>query len=300
MMNVNFDTNKALSFGAEMTEKELMSYFDGDDPTLATIFDAQKYSLLGGGKRIRPYLVLAFCRMFGGKEQAALPLACAIEMIHTYSLIHDDLPCMDNDDYRRGKLTNHKVYGEATAVLAGDALLTKAFEVIASAPFLTNEAKMQAVALVALSAGDRGMIGGQTMDMAAETAKACDLEYLIKMHGMKTGALIRASAKLGCIAAGKAVDSEEALAADCYAEKIGLAFQIVDDVLDVVGDAKLLGKNVGVDKAANKLTFTNFYTVEQAKAYAQKLTEEAVNAITRYDGGGELEALAYYLLQRTH
>ena len=298
MENVNFNIDVSLKNSAKKVEKELLSYFCGEDKVLSTIVAAQKYSLLGGGKRIRPYLVLAFCRILGGNEQAALPLACAIEMIHTYSLIHDDLPCMDNDDYRRGKLTNHKVYGEATAVLAGDALLTKAFEVIASAPMLSAEAKAQAVALVASAAGDHGMIGGQTMDMAAQQQDT--LEYLIRMHAMKTGALIRAAAKLGCIAAGYAANDEATLAADRYAEKIGMAFQVVDDILDVVGDATLLGKNVGVDKVANKLTFMNFYTVEEAKAYAAKLTEEAIGVITRYDADGELRALALYLLQRTH
>ena len=298
MENVNFNIDVSLKNSAKKVEKELLSYFCGEDKVLSTIVAAQKYSLLGGGKRIRPYLVLAFCRILGGNEQAALPLACAIEMIHTYSLIHDDLPCMDNDDYRRGKLTNHKVYGEATAVLAGDALLTKAFEVIASAPMLSAEAKAQAVALVASAAGDHGMIGGQTMDMAAQQQDT--LEYLIRMHAMKTGALIRAAAKLGCIAAGYAANDEATLAADRYAEKIGMAFQVVDDILDVVGDAALLGKNVGVDKASNKLTFMNFHTVEQANACASKLTETATDAIARYDADGELRALALYLLQRTH
>ena len=298
MENVNFDIDISLRNGAKRVEKELLSYFNEGDKALSTIVEAQKYSLLGGGKRIRPYLVLAFCRILGGDEQAALPLACAIEMIHTYSLIHDDLPCMDNDDYRRGKLTNHKVFGESTAVLAGDALLTKAFEAIASAPMLSAGAKSRAVSLVACAAGDHGMIGGQIMDMAAQQQDT--LSYLIKMHAMKTGALIRAAAKLGCIAAGYAANDEATLAADRYAEKIGLAFQVVDDILDVVGDAALLGKNVGVDKVANKLTCMNFYTVEEAESYAAKLTEDAIGAITRYDGDGELRALALYLLQRTH
>lgn len=297
---VNFDIETKLKTNADRVERELLSYFCEQDHDLTSIFEAQKYSLLGGGKRIRPYLVLAFCRIFGGKDQAALPLACAIEMVHTYSLIHDDLPCMDNDDYRRGKLTNHKVYGEATAVLAGDSLLTKAFEVIASAPSLSAEAKAQAVSLVARAAGDHGMIGGQTMDMKAQQSESPELDYLLKMHALKTGALIRASAKLGCIAAGYKAQDEAMLTADRYAEKIGLAFQVVDDILDVVGDSASLGKNVGVDKAANKLTFMNFYTVEEAKSYAAKLTQEATDAIARYDGDGELRALALYLLQRTH
>ena len=297
-MIVNFDTENELKRRADLVERELLSYFETEDPDLSSIFRAQKYSILGGGKRIRPYLVLAFCRIMGGDERAAFPLACAIEMIHTYSLIHDDLPCMDNDDYRRGKLTNHKVFGEATAVLAGDALLTKAFEAVCSAPCLSPEAKAEATLLLAVSAGDLGMIGGQVMDMDAEKTKARSLEYLKKMHGLKTGALIRASARLGCIAAGLSADDKAVIAADRYAEKIGLAFQVIDDMLDVVGDASLLGKNVGSDKEAEKLTFMNFYSVEEAKIFASSLTADAIDAIKEYDTEGELQALATYLLER--
>lgn len=299
-MNVNFDIEKSLKDCALTVGRELSSCYSAYDESLKTILEAQKYSLLGGGKRIRPYLVLAFCCALGGDEANALPLACAIEMIHTYSLIHDDLPCMDNDDYRRGRLTNHKVYGEAVAVLAGDALLTKAFEIIATASRLSVEARSQAVVVLAQAAGDIGMIGGQVMDMEASQKEPCNLDYLKKMHALKTGALIRAAAVLGCIAAGCSTTCESALAAARYAEKIGLAFQIVDDILDVVGDSVALGKNVGSDKAAGKLTFMNFYSLSEAKAYATRLTDEAIEAIIAYDTHGELRALATYLLQRTH
>ena len=298
-MNVNFDIETSLKRSADLVEKELQSYFEADDPLLSSILEAQTYSLLGGGKRIRPYLVLAFCRLLGGEEKAAMPLACAIEMIHTYSLIHDDLPCMDNDDYRRGKLTNHKVYGEATAVLAGDALLTKSFEVAVSAPHLSSDAKARAVSLLSRSAGAYGMIGGQMLDMNAPGADDLDLAYLLKMHALKTGALIRASAGLGCIAAGCGYNDEATVAADVYAQNIGLAFQVIDDILDVIGDASALGKNVGGDQALNKLTFMRFYTVEEAKRYAETLTEAAIQAVSRYDRDGELAALAGYLLHRT-
>lgn len=285
---------------ARSMEEALTQYVRSDDDELQTISDAQTYSLLAGGKRIRPYLVLAFCRAMGGCEEKAVPLACALEMIHTYSLIHDDLPCMDDDDYRRGKLTNHKVFGEATAVLAGDALLTKAFGVIASSSVLSHRQIVKAVSLLSHCAGDKGMIGGQMMDMAAENGKTADLSYLKKMHGLKTGALIEAAAKLGCIAAEKEDDSKAMRAAEIYARNIGLAFQVVDDVLDVIGDAQLLGKNVGSDREADKLTFMKFYSVEEAKEVAKELTETAREAIAPFDKEGELSALAEYLLNRQY
>ena len=297
-MKNNVDIKRALTECADAVEIALSEYSPNQDADLKTIFDAQRYSLLGGGKRIRPFLVASFCRALGGSEEKALPLACAIEMIHTYSLIHDDLPCMDNDDYRRGKLTNHKVFGEATAVLAGDALLTKAFSVISSATELSAEERIAAVAVLSESAGECGMIGGQMMDMAAQDLNGVDQQYLEKMHGLKTGALIRAAAKLGCIAAGKANDAALMKDVEQYASKIGLAFQIVDDVLDVIGDKEVLGKNVGVDHAANKLTFMRFYSVDAAMKCAEKLTEDAIAAVSKYDQFGELSALAEYLLRR--
>ena len=282
---------------AEEVEAMLATYVQSNDTDLKEIFDAQAYSLLGGGKRIRPYLVMALCQTLGGNREKALPLACALEMIHTYSLIHDDLPCMDDDEYRRGRLTNHKVFGEATAVLAGDALLTKAFSVVAGAESLSAEEKASAIGILANAAGDCGMIGGQIMDMAAENCgEPKELAYLIKMHSLKTGALIKAAASLGCLAAGKLAECGASAAR--YAEKIGLAFQVVDDILDVTGDAETLGKNVGVDGAQNKLTFMNFYSVEKAAEYAKQLTEEAMKEIHNLDRDGKLCALALYLLNR--
>ena len=299
----NFDLlKKALEENEAKTEKALDDFFltKSQDGALNIIYEAQRYSLLGGGKRIRPFLVNEVCRMLGGSIDASMPYAMAVEMIHTYSLIHDDLPCMDDDDYRRGKLTNHKVFGEATAVLAGDALLTKAFEVIANAPKLSAEAKIRAVALLSNAAGELGMIGGQIMDMQAEkgTAESHSLEYLTKMHSLKTGALIRVSAKLGCLAAGLDEAHQKTKDADRYAAKIGLAFQVIDDVLDVIGDAALLGKSIGSDKDSQKLTFMKFYTVENALDYARALTDEAIHAVKEYDSEGELQALAAYLLNR--
>ena len=295
----NIDVTKLLIACAEEVEARLATYVQCDDGDIKEIFDAQAYSLLGGGKRIRPYLVMTVCQILGGDKQKALPLACALEMIHTYSLIHDDLPCMDDDEYRRGRLTNHKVFGEATAILAGDALLTKAFSVVAGAGALSAEEKIAAIGILANAAGDCGMIGGQVLDMAAENGNETkELSYLIKIHSLKTGALIKAAANLGCLAAGKLTECGAFM--ERYAEKIGLAFQIVDDILDVTGDAATLGKNVGVDGAQNKLTFMNFYSVEQAAEYARQLTAEAIQEIRDLDCGGELRALALYLLNRKH
>ena len=299
-MNVNFDIKNALKENAERTERELSSCFREQGNAPIVISEAQKYSLLGGGKRIRSYLVHSFCRLFGGTESAAKPLACAIEMIHAYSLIHDDLPCMDNDDYRRGKPTNHKMFGEATAVLAGDALLTKAFQTVAQSAELSTEDKLRAITELSLAAGDNGMIGGQVLDMEAQADNEFSISHLIQIHSMKTGALIRAAAKLGCIAAGLSDNSDEFCAVDRYAEKIGLAFQVVDDLLDVVGEVSVLGKKTGADAAANKLTFLKFYSIEEEKNYAQRLTAEAIEAIKEYDSEGEFFALANYLLERIY
>lgn len=299
-MERNDIVKNRLDVCARIVEEALTQYVCSDDDALKKISEAQAYSLLAGGKRIRPYLVFSLCRAMGGCEEKALPLACALEMIHTYSLIHDDLPCMDNDDYRRGKLTNHKVFGEATAVLAGDALLTKAFGVIASSSVLSHRQIAKAVSLLAHCSGDHGMIGGQMMDMAAENGKAADIAYLKKMHGLKTGALIEAAAKLGCIAAEKEEDFMAMRTSEIYARNIGLAFQVVDDVLDVIGDVQLLGKDIGSDRESDKLTFMKFYSIEGAKEYAKELTQTAKEAIAPFDREGELSALAEYLLNRQY
>ncbi len=290
------DIKAELAICAEKTEKTLASFADCKQEDLSLIFDAESYSLLGGGKRVRPFLVLAFCKLFGGTEEAAMPFACALEMIHTYSLIHDDLPCMDNDDYRRGRLTSHKKYGEAMAVLAGDALLTKAFGVAAGNEKVAPEIALAAVRTLSEAAGDVGMIGGQVLDILGEGNENLTLEELCRLQSLKTGALIRAAARLGCLAAG--ADPEKMQAADRYAANIGLAFQIVDDVLDVVGDAALLGKKTGADKDKNKITFVSFYEPNAALAYAARLTDEAIAQISDFSGSETLCALAKYLLVR--
>ncbi len=259
--------------------------------------EAERYSLMAGGKRVRPALVLEFCRLFGGDGTAAIPFAAAVEMIHTFSLIHDDLPCMDDDDLRRGRPTNHKVYGEANALLAGDALALDAFGMVAANEAVPAEARAKAVMLLSLAAGSDGMVRGQIMDMFGERERLT-YEELLTLHARKTGALIRVSAQLGCLAAGCAVGSPEMMAAEGYADRIGLAFQVIDDILDATSTAESLGKSVGGDAEHHKNTFLSFHTVEEAAAYADRLTEEAVTLIAPYDGAERVVALARYLAVR--
>ena len=299
MEKAKSEIKKIISEDAALVEQALREYYSESDEDIDLILEAEKYSLFAGGKRIRPFLVLEFCRMFGGKTEDALPFACAIEMIHTSSLIHDDLPCMDDDDLRRGRPTNHKVYGYANALLAGDALLMRAFETAATAP-VSHAAVRSSVAALATAAGDFGMIGGQIMDINEDPDEKLPMEKLIKLHRKKTGALIRCSALLGCIAAGLEWNSEESQAAGKYAEAVGLAFQIVDDLLDVYGDETTLGKTVGSDAELGKTTFMSYYTPEEAREYATSLTAEAVGAIAEYEGSQTLTDLAVYLLERDH
>lgn len=296
MLNVE----ETLKASARKTEEALASYLVCDQADLAPIFEAEAYSLLGGGKRIRPFLVLEFCKLFGGREEAAMPFACALEMIHTYSLIHDDLPCMDDDDYRRGRLTSHKKFGEAMAVLAGDALLTRAFGTAASNNEVSSEICLAAVKTLSDAAGDEGMIGGQVLDIRGENDEAVTLDDLRRLQSLKTGALIRVAARLGCLSAGKDAHSPEVTAADEYAAGIGLAFQIVDDVLDVVGDPSLLGKQTGADTKKHKMTFTHFYSPDEAMAYAKTLTNKAVETLAPYKGSELLCDLARYLSERKY
>lgn len=236
------------------------------------LFDAMRYSLLAGGKRLRPMLTLALCEICGGSAEEALPFAAAVEMVHTYSLIHDDLPCMDDDDYRRGKPTNHKVYGEAVAVLAGDALLTAAFSQLAAAA-LPAERVVRAVDALSRCAGELGMVGGQVLDINAET-RLCTEQEVYDIQSRKTGALISAACRLGVIAAGGS--DEQLRSAVRYAEAIGLAFQIEDDILDVIGDEKKLGKATGMDEAKN--TFVRLYGIERCRVMIAEQTEIALQA----------------------
>lgn len=271
-------------------------YSDLTDRDTEEVRNAELYSLLAGGKRIRAFLVNEFCRACGGESQSSLEIASAVEMIHTFSLIHDDLPCMDNDDLRRGRPTSHKVFGEATALLAGDSLLIRAFNVIAGCR-LDDKSKILAVAVLSEAVSSEGMIGGQIIDMRGEK-ELIDFDTLIKLHTKKTGALIVASAKLGCLAAGIDPCDPRYIAAENYASRIGLAFQIIDDILDVTADPLLLGKNTGADATRNKTTFLSFMSIEEALAYAARLTEEAQNALSFFDDKGLLIDLADYLLSR--
>ena len=268
-----------------------------EDKDIASLLNSEQYSLFAGGKRVRPALTLEFCKLFGGDEEAAIPFACAVEMIHTYSLIHDDLPCMDNDDLRRGKPTNHKVFGETVALLAGDSLLTGAFEIAASNKEAGAEASAMAVAYLANCAGRYGMIGGQIMDIEGERRRLT-LDELLKLHSLKTGALISAACVMGALAAGVRLDDKAMQDVIVYAENIGLAFQIVDDILDCTGDEATLGKRVGTDAEHQKNTFMSFYSVEEAQFYADRLTNEAIQAVRKYPNSEMLCALAEWLAKR--
>ena len=266
-----------------------------------TLFASMEYSLMAGGKRLRPQLVLEFCRLCGGSEEQAMPFACAVEMIHSYSLIHDDLPCMDDDDLRRGKPTNHKVYGEAAALLAGDALLTLAFETMLSPESVQAVGADRAAAAageLARAAGAHGMVGGQIIDLESE-GKQVPLEVLEKMDEGKTGALILAACRMGCILAGASEDQKKA--AEVYARSIGLAFQIEDDLLDVTGDAALLGKNTGMDSAREKSTYVSLLGVEKARETVERLTRTAVDALEVFGEKAQpLAELALALQNRDH
>lgn len=258
------------------------------------LFSAMRYSLLAGGKRLRPVFVFEFCRMCGGDWKAAAPFAAAVEMVHTYSLIHDDLPCMDNDDYRRGRLTNHKVYGEAMAVLAGDGLLTAAFSQLSDAPY-SAETRIKAVQILSQCAGELGMVGGQVLDMESER-RACTEREILDIQSRKTGALIRAACFLGVLAGGGT--GEQMVAAGEFASHLGLAFQIRDDILDKIGDAETLGKAVGVDEGKN--TFLRLYGMDTCQALVRQHTEKAVGALSAFPERQWMTELAGWLTDRTY
>ena len=257
------------------------------------LFEAMQYSLLAGGKRIRPIMAFEFCRMCGRDWHLAAPFAAAIEMVHTYSLIHDDLPCMDNDDYRRGRLTNHKVYGEGMAVLAGDALLTDAFAMAARAELKKPEDMPLAIGVLSECAGSLGMIGGQVLDILSEQ-RQCTEQEVLDIQTRKTGALIRAACVLGVIAGGGS-EAQRCAAAE-FAGLLGLAFQIRDDILDVVGDAQELGKAVGVD--GDKNTFVRLYGIEKCEKRVEKYTDMAISKLDAFEDSSYMRALALSLTQR--
>ena len=273
------------------------AYSSFNDPDTDEVRRAELYSLTAGGKRIRSFLVNEFCRACGGQIENSVDFALAVEMIHTFSLIHDDLPCMDDDDLRRGKPTSHKVFGEATALLAGDSLSVRAFRMIADNKNLDSDLRIKGVTVLAEAVASEGMIGGQIIDMRGEK-EALDFDTLLKLHSKKTGALIMASAKLGCLAAGVDDTDPRYKAAEKYASAIGLAFQIIDDILDATADASILGKNTGVDATRNKTTFLSFMSIEDASDYAAKLTEDAKRELIVFNESNNLSDLADYLLVR--
>ena len=257
---------------------------------------AMNYSLMAGGKRLRPILIMAAADALGVDGEKFLRLSTSIEFIHTYSLIHDDLPAMDNDDYRRGKLTNHKVFGEALAILAGDALLTMAFEIIATDKNVAAETKVKIITEMSKAAGAEGMVGGQVIDMQSENKKI-DIQTLKQMHAAKTGALFCAAIRSGAILAG--ADEKQLANLTEYARQFGLAFPITDDILDVVGDEKTIGKPVGSDEKNHKSTYVTLGSLESAKALAQEAVDKAKASLVDFGENAEfLRALVDYLITR--
>ncbi|MBQ9151970.1 MAG: polyprenyl synthetase family protein [Clostridia bacterium] len=299
MENRNYEAlaKAILKEDAAQVESLLDTLYRGGSRCDTVLDEACRYSLMAGGKRVRPALTLEFCRLFGGDPQNALPFAAAVEMIHTFSLIHDDLPCMDDDELRRGRPTSHKVFGEAYALLAGDGLALDAFGMAASNSRVSTEARVEAVRLLSCAAGCGGMVRGQIMDMFGEQ-NTLTYEELLTLHANKTGALIRVAAQMGCLAAGCAVGSSEMTAAEGYAQRIGLAFQVIDDILDATSTPDVLGKSVGGDADHHKNTFLSFSTIPEAEAYADRLTEEAISLISAYAGSDRLVAVARYLAVR--
>ena len=257
------------------------------------LFDSMRYSLLAGGKRLRPVFVFDFCRMAGGCWPDATPFAAAVEMIHTYSLIHDDLPSMDNDDFRRGRPTNHKVYGEAMAILAGDAMLTSAFGQMVHAQFVPESARLRAIEYLSRCAGETGMVGGQVLDILAEQ-RECTEQEILNIQSRKTGALIKAACVLGVMAANGTAEQE--FAAMEFADHLGLAFQIRDDMLDVIGDAEKLGKATGMDGQKN--TFVRLYGLQKCEELIKEHTEAAIDALDVFEDSEFMRALALSLVGR--
>ena len=299
MENMNYESlaKTVLTEDAAAVESLIDTLYRGGGRCDAVLDEACRYSLMAGGKRVRPALTLEFCRLFSGDPQNALPFGAAVEMIHTFSLIHDDLPCMDDDDLRRGRPTNHKVFGEAYALLAGDGMALDAFGMAASNAAVTAEARAQAVLLLSKAAGCGGMVRGQIVDMFGE-GNTLTYEELLFLHANKTGALIRVAAQLGVLAAGYGMESPEMKAAEGFAERVGLAFQVIDDILDVTSTPEAMGKSVGGDADHHKNTFLSFKTIPEAQAFAESLTEEAVALVAPYAGSERLVALARYLAVR--
>lgn len=290
--------NEILNRYVELTEKKLKEYnnYSHENRPQVKLIDAMNYSLRAGGKRIRPALVFAFCEALGGLMETASAPACAIEMVHTFSLIHDDLPAMDDDDFRRGKPSCHKAFGEAIAILAGDALAVLPFEIIADSQELTPEQKVLIISVLANSVGRDGMIGGQVIDMENESRTDVDEEQLRNLYRCKTGQLIAVSCVMGAICAD--ADNETIRAAAEYGLRLGLAFQIIDDILDVTSTTEELGKPVGSDDESNKNTFVSVFGIEKAQEMADKATSEALEWLDAVPNNEFLKELTEKLLNR--
>lgn len=280
---------------AKITEDALRSYLPKGDLPQKALYDAMNYSIFAGGKRLRPMIMMMTAKMLGKAVETVLPFACAMEMIHTYSLIHDDLPAMDNDDLRRGKPTNHKVFGEATAILAGDALLTKAFEIAAKygTECAPCDKVLEAISVLAEAAGSEGMVGGQVIDISAEAETLDDLK---NMHSLKTGAIIRASGVIGAILSG--ADEAQIKAIDSYCYNLGIAFQIKDDILDVLGNEESLGKPIGSDAENNKSTYVTFCGIEKAEELQEEYIKRSKDSLGIFENAEELLSLCDIMKNR--
>ncbi len=312
-LEVGLEANLEASLGAALARFDLKDYLsqkqtlvevalDASLPMAepVTIYKSMRYSLLAGGKRLRPILCLATCALMEGTEAMAMPTACALEMVHTMSLIHDDLPAMDNDDYRRGKLTNHKVYGEDIAILAGDGLLAYAFEYIAEeTQGVSADRLLKVVAMLGRAVGGAGLVGGQVVDLESEGKTDVSVETLNFIHTRKTSALLEVSVVSGAILAGASEADQAKLLS--YAQKIGLAFQIVDDVLDITATSEQLGKSAGKDLTAQKVTYPSLWGIEESKRQAQSLVDQAKAEVAGYgEKALPLMAIADYITARTH
>lgn len=295
-MTPDFDLKQYLEARRLMVEEALEVALPQQDGPETRVVEAMRYSLFAGGKRLRPILCLAASEAVGGDLKAAMPAGCALEMIHTYSLIHDDLPAMDDDDLRRGKPTNHKVFGEAIAILAGDGLLTEAFVLLGDYNSSLPERAVQVIGVIAEAASYRGMVGGQVVDILSQNKRA-DLETVQQMHSRKTAALIAAATESGALA-GKGSEAQVAALAR-YGRAIGLAFQIADDILDIEGDTELLGKTTGADEARGKVTYPAAVGLERSRQAANEMVNDALAALEGFDDrANPLRSLANYIITR--
>lgn len=297
-MSMNQEHRAILRNYISIIDKELLTLIEDKSCLQDSVIKAMRYSISIGGKRIRPILALEFSRILGGKDAALVP-ACAIEMIHTFSLIHDDLPCMDDDDFRRGEKSCHVVFGEDIALLAGDALSIKAFEIIAQQAkdgAISAEIANEIILTLAKSSGIFGMCGGQVIDLESE-GESITADTLSTIHRLKTGALISMSCEVGCIVAGASQEQREQAA--LFGQKLGLAFQIIDDILDVEGDEIALGKPIGSDAELGKTTYVTLFGVEKAKQMAKSVTDEALNILAGFPNSDFLTSLTKELLVRT-